>query len=160
MCLTTKKSYNAVNYRKLSKREKEEYVSNLKSRNVWLGGVYIYFKTSSKHAVKNIKNALENGVDVTGCTEFIGKTGKKGDYEVTLYVEFKEQSRMNYMGLKVALEVFSDLVALFSLIHSRQVLLETYVFDVDDISCNASLSDKVVRIGESDLNGGQVTLAA
>lgn len=161
MCLTIKKSYNAVNYCKLSKGEKEEYVSNLKSRNVWLGGAYVCFKTSSKQAIKNVKNVLADSVDVIKCMEYIKcSKKKKGNYEVIIHVEFKEQSRMNHMELKNTLVVINELVDHFSLIGSRKVLLETYVFNVDDASYNTSLLEKVVLISKSDLNWEKVILAA
>lgn len=161
MCLTIKKSYNAVNYCKLSKGEKKEYVSNLKSRNVWLGGAYVCFKTSSKQAIKNVKNVLADSVDVITCTDYIKcPKKKKGDYEVLIHVEFKEPSPMNHMDLKNTLVVINELVEHFPLISSRKVLLETFVLYLGDASYKLSSLEKVVLISKSDLNWNSVTLAA
>ncbi|SEG81090.1 hypothetical protein SAMN04487919_13017 [Bacillus sp. ok061] len=154
-------SYDWVYYRKLLKEEKKEYNANLKTRNVWLGGAYICFKTSSKQAIKNVKNVLADSVDVITCTDHIQHSKKKKeDYEVMVHVEFKEQFPINHMELKNTVVVINELVEQFSLISSRKVILETYVLNLDDASYNASSLEKVVLISKSDLNWKVVPLAA
>lgn len=161
MYLLTEISYDWVYYQKLLKEEKKEYNSNLKFRNVWLGGVYICFKTSSKQAIKNVKNVLADSVDVITCTDYIKCPKKpKGDYEVLIYVEFREPSPMNHMELKNTLVVINELVEQFPLISSRKVLLETFALYLGDASYKPSSLEKVVLISKSDLNWNSVTLAA
>ncbi|MET3297404.1 UNVERIFIED_ORG: hypothetical protein ABIC81_004142 [Bacillus proteolyticus] len=161
MYFLTENSYDLVCYKQLLKREKIAYVSNLKSGDVLVGGAFISFQTPSKQAVKKVKNMLENSMHNAEFTERIRHSKrKKGIYMVTIHVEFDEQVSMTPMKLQNKLVAINELLEHVSLIHSRKVLLETYVFNMDDILRDASLLDKVVLVSESDFWWNQGSLAA